>query len=275
MSLARKVFDGLNKNAKGLKKKIAIGTASLAMMTGLADNSFADINIWTSVPAEVVADGQTEYRMDVYADTTEPDIANTQIESAEWDVIVPEGIDITGAELPDTNNPSQNPNDFYYNFFMFAPYNAVDSTMDSKRKLTFNVRMVDKNEGPTSKTGILGSYYFTVNEGETGTKNFELDRVCFGDTNFPEPNSFHYYKDYPAIWGVQAHNEEFTIKRPALEGDANGDCVVNILDLIKIRNLLGADVESGDNSKADVNKDGRINILDMVYVRNRLGNRCE
>jgi len=272
MSLARKVFDGLNKNAKGLKKKIAIGTASLAMMTGLADNSFADINIWTSVPAEVVADGQTEYRMDVYADTTEPDIANTQIESAEWDVIVPEGIDITGAELPDTNNPSQNPNDFFYNFFMFAPYNAVDSTMDSKRKLRFNVRIVDKREGPTNRIGILGSYYFTVNEGETGTKKFELNEVGFSDTDY---NSYDYYKDYPAIWGVQAYNQPFTIKRPALEGDVNGDCIVNILDLIYARNRLGADVESGDNSKADMNSDGRVNILDLIYIRNRLGNRCE
>jgi len=45
--------------------------------------------------------------------------------------------------------------------------------------------------------------------------------------------------------------------------------------LIYARNRLGADVESGDNSKADMNSDGRVNILDLIYIRNRLGNRCE
>jgi len=59
-----------------------------------------------------------------------------------------------------------------------------------------------------------------------------------------------------------------------IEGDANGDCRVNILDLIFIRNRLNGDVGTGDNIKADVNLDTRINILDLIYVRNRLNNAC-
>ena len=58
-------------------------------------------------------------------------------------------------------------------------------------------------------------------------------------------------------------------------GDANGDCVVNILDLIWVRNRLGADVATGDNWKADVNSDGKINILDLLAVRNNLSAKCE
>jgi len=59
-----------------------------------------------------------------------------------------------------------------------------------------------------------------------------------------------------------------------IEGDANMDCRVNILDLIFIRNKLNLDVASGDNWKADVNEDARINILDLIYVRNKLNTQC-
>jgi len=59
-----------------------------------------------------------------------------------------------------------------------------------------------------------------------------------------------------------------------LLGDVNGDCRVNILDLIFIRNRLSATPDL-DNSRADVNKDGTINLLDLIKVRNELGARCE
>jgi len=59
-----------------------------------------------------------------------------------------------------------------------------------------------------------------------------------------------------------------------IEGDANMDCRVNILDLIFIRNKLNQPVGTGDNWKADVNGDGRINILDLIFVRNKLNTQC-
>jgi len=60
-----------------------------------------------------------------------------------------------------------------------------------------------------------------------------------------------------------------------LDGDANDDCKVNILDMIAIRNHLNQDPKSGDNWWYDVNDDGKINILDLIYVRNRLNTFCE
>jgi Tol biopolymer transport system component len=60
-----------------------------------------------------------------------------------------------------------------------------------------------------------------------------------------------------------------------LLGDVNDDCVVNILDLIAIRNGLNGDVSEGENAKLDVNRDGAINILDMILVRNELNTMCE
>jgi|GEM_PF-4517053 len=55
-------------------------------------------------------------------------------------------------------------------------------------------------------------------------------------------------------------------------GDVSGDGRVNILDLITVRNLLGADVTTGDGWKGDVNGDCKVNILDLIFVRNQLGN---
>ena len=52
--------------------------------------------------------------------------------------------------------------------------------------------------------------------------------------------------------------------------DVNGDGVVNIVDMIAIRNKLNQSVSSGNNASLDVNFDGRINIIDLIYVRNKL-----
>jgi len=67
----------------------------------------------------------------------------------------------------------------------------------------------------------------------------------------------------------------YELQKPSLPGDANGDCKVNILDLIFIRNRLNQDVGTGDNYKADVTGDGKINILDLIFSRNHLNTVCE
>ena len=46
--------------------------------------------------------------------------------------------------------------------------------------------------------------------------------------------------------------------------DANGDGVVNILDLTIVAQGLGT-----DSLKGDVNGDGVVNILDLVFVANQ------
>ena len=58
-------------------------------------------------------------------------------------------------------------------------------------------------------------------------------------------------------------------------GDANGDCVVNVLDLINIRNRLGKPIGSADNWRGDVNLDGSVNVLDLISTRNTLGTKCQ
>jgi len=88
------------------------------------------------------------------------------------------------------------------------------------------------------------------------------------------------YKDEPppngkrANIGAYGNTAEASKGSESISGDANGDCVVNVLDLIFIRNRLNLDVASGDNAAADVNEDGRINVLDLIHVRTRLNLKC-
>lgn len=62
--------------------------------------------------------------------------------------------------------------------------------------------------------------------------------------------------------------------RYRLLGDVTGDCAVNVLDMINVRNHLYDDVGSGDNWRYDLTGDGMINVLDMLVVRNNVRNRC-
>ena len=66
----------------------------------------------------------------------------------------------------------------------------------------------------------------------------------------------------------------FTVGWP-IPGDADGNCRVNILDLIAIRGRIGQSPSTGDNWIADVNRDGVINVLDLIAVRNNLNSVCE
>jgi len=62
-----------------------------------------------------------------------------------------------------------------------------------------------------------------------------------------------------------------SVELDRLEGDLNDDCIVDMLDLIIVRNAL-----AGDTSiDADANGDGVVDLRDLVFVRNRLFNVCE
>ena len=76
--------------------------------------SAAKINIKTNLPQTIlIADGVTQYTLEVRANTTE--FPGTLFNTASWDVVVPSYITITGAQLPSLDNPSTNIDDFFYN----------------------------------------------------------------------------------------------------------------------------------------------------------------
>ena len=54
-------------------------------------------------------------------------------------------------------------------------------------------------------------------------------------------------------------------------GDANGDGVVNILDLTLVASHLGQSIDASQVPNPDVNGDGTVNILDLVLVAKNMG----
>jgi len=66
----------------------------------------------------------------------------------------------------------------------------------------------------------------------------------------------------------------FWYQRVPPPGDVTGDCTVNVLDMILVRNHLYEDAGSGDNRRYDLTGDGKINVLDMLVVRSHARETC-
>jgi len=74
-----------------------------------------------------------------------------------------------------------------------------------------------------------------------------------------------------SLQGVIAAWGNFVYDDPAdCPWDVDSNRMVNILDLLYVRNRIGSDPSSGENWRADVNRDGRINLLDLLVVRKHL-----
>ena len=56
-----------------------------------------------------------------------------------------------------------------------------------------------------------------------------------------------------------------------IAGDANGDGIVNILDLVLVASHFGESTDATQVLNPDVNGDGIVNILDLVLVANNIG----
>ncbi len=56
-----------------------------------------------------------------------------------------------------------------------------------------------------------------------------------------------------------------------IAGDANGDGVVNILDLVLVASQLGESIDPTGETDTDVNDDGVVSILDLVFIANIMG----
>jgi len=61
-----------------------------------------------------------------------------------------------------------------------------------------------------------------------------------------------------------------------ISGDLNGDCVVDIFDLVIVGGNFGKDRDDpGVDPRADGNGDGKIDIFDLVLVGSHFGDTCE
>ena len=105
--------------------------------------------------------------------------------------------------------------------------------------------------------------YFNVYKNDdliTNTTN-----AYYTDSEVNYSDEFEYY-----ITAVDANNNESssseTLSILAIYyGDANGDALLNILDLVLIANML---LENDYNTIVDMNADGTLNVLDLVFLVN-------
>ena len=175
------IFMTLEYFPKSVKNSISWGlVAIIGLMSSAANAGYVSIS---SVPeTSQVQPGQV-YEFRVVADST--DLPSDTIMAASWHINVPTGITITGAEIPSQNNPSTNPNDFFYGVLMKQTGNLIDSSVDSSGELTDNARGSVVGGGTQNRTGDLGWYYFTVDPSLAGqTLSFDLNHVYFLNTDF-------------------------------------------------------------------------------------------
>jgi hypothetical protein len=74
-----------------------------------------------------------------------------------------------------------------------------------------------------------------------------------------------------ARFGPLTHDVIASIQPWCTTADSNNDGLVNVTDLLMVRNSLGKYVGSGAAPEADVNGDGVVNVTDLLMVRNNLG----
>jgi len=163
--------------SKSAKRLASWGLGAIIVLMPSAANA-ESMNISSVPETSQVQPGQV-YELRVVADST--NVPSDTIIAASWHVYVPIGVTITGAELPSQNNPSTNPDDFFYGVVLKQNLNLVDSSVDSSGELTDNARGCHVWDGGTqNRTGDLGWYYFAVDQSLMGqTLSFGLNHVYF------------------------------------------------------------------------------------------------
>jgi len=133
----------------------------------------------------------------------------------------------------------------------------------------------DPDNGDYHLKSKYGLWEAAANGGAGGWVSDEVTSPCtdagvpgWDASNEPQPNA--------GTINIGAYgNTPEASKSEWITGDVTGDCVVNVLDMINVRNHLYEPVGSGDNWRYDLTGDGMINVLDMLVVRNNARNRCE
>lgn len=289
---------------KGLRVAMSAAMA-LAGLEGLVSKANADIFIKTEIsrtnpgcektplegPCKLIADGSTIYQMNVRVDTTDHPAA--RINFSGWNINVPNYIEIVEATLPNgtfelpiycEEGPSGNENDFFspqplpeppFNGKMNPTSNCVTSDV-IEEKLSGNIRNIDVTNkedfyrGPSDRdfsNGLLGVYYFRVNEGTLPQSgNFNMNAVAFYDNNSQQ------YLDcatqdccgYPEYCDnlIDISNDTYTIVAPGCLEDLDGSGRVEAYDLAIL--LGGWGPNPGD--PADFDNDDDVDAADLAQL---------
>ena len=258
--------------------------ASLVGLTGILapKNAQSDIVVRTCPPAQTwVADGHTEYRLDVIADSIQH--PTYEIVSSEWDVVLPSPyFTCTRAEVPDNvNNPSQDPNDFFYSFMMQDPpggfFNQVSPDFSHGGGESWNNRLTADGgaTGPANRIGTLGHYWFTVSpDTPAGQYSFNLNGVTVVDSTMT-----HVYRSPENGGGVTVSNQPIRVTPPCY-GDLNCDGRVTFADIDPFVEALSGESAWNQNHpacpwlNADCNGSGTVTFADIDPFVAVIGTTC-
>ncbi|MFH2113032.1 MAG: hypothetical protein ABIJ86_00830, partial [Spirochaetota bacterium] len=126
-------------------------------------------------PESWTADGVTGHRVDVTFDCS--NFGDTEFCLAEWDLVLSDRLTLSRSELPGAG-------DFFAGFGMDSDDDRIDAT-SAGGVLDDNIRLVlDVFDGPSARSGILGSYWFTLAPGSDSTPELRLTECRVLDTDF-------------------------------------------------------------------------------------------
>lgn len=135
---------------------------------------------------------------------------------------------------------------------------------------TFAIAGIESRAGGPSQvvltfSGLADGAIVQASAGNVGTVLVEGTQVTVELSSVPNAACLSV-----AVSGIPGLASKTSVCIRVLAGDANADGVVNIFDLVRVRNHLNQPV-TADAVQADVSADGAINIFDLVEVRNYLG----
>ena len=146
----------------------------------------------------------------------------------------------------------------------------------AQNPIYLNLRSIDAdgNNGAADNFDPAAPYSWEIIGGPTGIAGFDVAAVDINAANFAGA------ADLEFTVAVSSSGMKLVLLyradlAPKLPGDTNDDCVVNVLDMILVRNKLNDDPSSGDLWWVDVTEDGHINVLDMILIRNQLNDTCD
>lgn len=168
-----------------MKMSLYAGIMVVFLVTSISFASAAAL-IKTDLERNIlIADGVTEYRLNIWADNTGLEGATT--DGIQWSVYIPAELQpfmtVTRAEWPDSQ-------DFFEGSTMFWQRISID--------MQGQARLVDIGQGKSNQQGYVATYYFTIAPGFEGKTRFDMGGISFVD---PDANEQEY----------TVENEEFTV----------------------------------------------------------------
>jgi len=129
----------------------------------------------------------------------------------------------------------------------------IDNQMGT---ISFGAASFGESAGPDG-SGVLATIAFSPHA--TGISNLHLQGVKVTDT-------------VPETIPVDLQDGQVTVSIP---GDLNGDCVVDVVDIMIVASRWGAvEGEPRYNPACDMDNDGDIDVVDIMLVASRWGDTC-